>query len=267
MSQNMTLIPTHLKELSSILGLSENERKIIKAILENPEGLIPTRLCKTTDLARGSVYLVLQNLKKRRLVDHHKNLNIWTKSQKLQNIWVYVSRELIHGPKSESISNMHDALDIRVYSTKEAIVELYSKLVLTNQNQRVYSFQGLKEVKGWLNTVGLDKIIELNEKQKETQLIEERVLPRSYFKTLKKALGDRWVESYIGPMTSTSIIDDSYFDSPVELLIKGNSVFIVWMEKAKIIELISEDVAKLFKNMFRFIAENSKKVRVQEEFN
>lgn len=252
----MTLVLT--TETTKLLGLTKNQAKAL-ATLMKLGWLKPSQIRQESGLAQGSLYLVLKDLKARDFLHHRKIDNVWGITDK----FVKVMHALNEIEIKESDQNSWDNIvQINYYLGKKPINELFKRLDTTNQKERVYSYQGLVGVKGWLETIGLNKILELNKNIKENNIVFERILPKSFINYLRPKLGEKWFDSYSGQATSTSLIDDEYFKSPAEVLIKGNSVYLIWMGKQKIIEVVSEDLAILFKSFFKYISDSNRKVKI-----
>ena len=256
------------QESIQLLQLSENERKLF-AVLCDGEAK-PTKAVRKSKIPRASAYLAFTQLKDRGLVKILKleNKRYWALDGRCDPFKEIESLQKIyrrdHSSDAENVP-ITSATGVIIHKGKKALVELIGNLNNSLKGKRCGSFQSDRTKAGWLRVIGEKKIIKFNELVKKNNIIEERVLPERYFKNIKAALGKKWLESYLGQTTMTVKLPDRYFDSDSEMWVYEDKVLLLNMEGELAVEIRHPSMAELLRSVFRFMQDNGRKVRVDED--
>ena len=258
-------------ETLKLLGLSKKEQKVLRALQEG--GDTPVKLSKVTGVSRTAVYAILQNLKKRGLaqVRTTNGKRHWglTSEREIDGVLYEAKRALLKIPEGrEEVKGMSDSLVV-VHRGKEAVLELIVSLARDHRNERLYAIQGNSVQAGWDAVVGADKINEFNRNTKKNDIITEAILPFHWFEHHVQEMGPKagllWAQGFLARAFACYEIDKSYFNHAGQIFLFKDSLYLMAMNEALVIEIRHSELQKMIKSMFAYIEDNAQLLNVNQK--
>ncbi len=121
---------------------------------------------------------------------------------------------------------------------------------------------------GWDAIVGPEKINEFNYDLRKNDVITEAILPYDWFEDHVRDLGNKeglkWAKGFIGRAYATYEIDKEYFRHAGQIFIIKDSLYLMAMNEALVVEIRNSELQKMIKQMFSFIEEGAEKINVNE---
>lgn len=254
-------------ESLKLLGLSKKELKVLTALQEGAD--TPVKLTKATDVSRTAIYAILQNLKKRGIVVSHikngKKTFILADEREIEEVLYAAKRTLLKIPEGrEEIMGLSDSTVI-VHRGKDAVLEALLSIT-KHKHERLYGLQGNTVQQGWDSIVGPEKINEFNHDLRKNDVITEAILPYEWFEDHIQDLGHKeglkWAKGFIGRAYATYLIDKKYFEHAGQIFMFKDSLYMMAMNEALVVEIRNSELQKMIKQMFSFIEEYAEKVDV-----
>lgn len=257
-------------ETLKLLGLSKKERKVLIALQDGSD--TPVKLAKATDVSRTAVYAILQNLKKRGVaasyVKNGKKHWILADEREIEETLYAAKRSLLKIPAGrEEIKGMNDAMII-VHRGKESVLNLLVALARDHKNERLYALQGNSVQPGWDAVVGTQKINEFNHNIRKNGIVTEAILPYDWFEDHIRELGNKegiiWAKGFTERAFAAYEIDRDYFNHAGQIFMFKDSLYLMAMNEALVVEIRNSELQKMIKQMFSFIEEHADRLNVSE---
>ena len=156
---------------------------------------------------------------------------------------------------------MGDSL-VTVHRGEKAVHKLLFDVIKENKEQRLYTIQGDKVVKGWNKIFGIEGTNEINRFIKKNRIITEIIVPYGWFERQTKLLGKKWAKDFEGRAAITHEIGEEYFKHGGQFFIFKSSLYLMAMNEEVVVEVRNSEIQELLLNMFRFIQDNSQKFDV-----
>ena len=258
-------------ETLKLLGLSKKEQKVLIALQNGSD--TPVKLTKTTDVSRTAIYAILQNLKKRGIAASHiqNGKKHWTLAdeREIEETLYAAKRSLLKIPEGrEEVKGMSDSIVI-VHRGKEAVLKLIISLAKDHKNERLYTMQGNSVQPGWDEVVGAQKINEFNNNIKKNAIITETILPYDWFEDHIRDLGNKegvtWAKGFTERAFAAYEIDKSYFNHAGQIFMFKDSLYLMAMNEAIVVEIRHSELQKMIKQMFSYIEEHADRLNVSEK--
>jgi len=259
-------------ETLKLLGLSKKEQKVLAALQTGSD--TPVKLTKVTDVSRTAIYAILQNLKKRGIAASHtkSGKKHWSLApeREIEEVLYAAKRTLLKIPEGrEEIMGLSDSMVI-VHRGKEAVLEALLSIT-KHKHERLYGIQGNTVQQGWDNIVGPEKINEFNHDLRKNDVITEAILPYDWFEDHIRDLGHmeglKWAKGFIGRAYAAYLIDKKYFEHAGQIFMFKDSLYMMAMNEALVVEIRNSELQKMIKQMFSFIEEFAEKVDVNERLS
>ena len=262
-----------LREKVKILGLSIKEEKVLMSVIDGFN--TPLLISDNTNVSRPAVYEILKKLKKRGIVTTIiiNGKKYWSLSRKED-----IDRDLYEAKKvilsisegSEEVKGLSDGAVV-VIRGKEAVLKLITSIAKDYKNERLYAMQGDSVQKGWDDIVGLDKINDFNHSLRSNGVITEAILQNNWFEDHISNLGDKegllWAKGFNDRAHATYQIDKKYFNHAGQIFMFKNSLYLMAMNEALVVEIRNSELQKMIKQMFSFIEEHADKINVNQKLN
>lgn len=258
-------------ETLKLLGLSKKELKVLAALQTGSD--TPVKLSKVTDVSRTAIYAILQNLKRRGIVTSHiqNGKKHWglTPEREIEGVLYAAKRALLKIPEGrEEVMGVSDATVV-VHRGKEAVLNILVPLARDHKNERLYTMQGNSVQPGWNEVVGAQKINEFNNNIKKNAIITETILPYDWFEDHIRDLGNKegvtWAEGFTERAFAAYEIDKAYFNHAGQIFMFKDSLYLMAMNEAIVVEIRHSELQKMIKQMFSYIEEHADRLNVSEK--
>lgn len=261
------------EKIISLLGLTRREVRVFSYLRENPSSQISS-IASDTKIPRMTIYLTLESLKKRTLVDYSRKGK--------RRFWYSVEFSKLGSEIMGSVYSLTESKEIRVdiansgFAIHQGIKGMYKvwqELNKLSPNSRVLGIQPTNTMKYALNTLNWqEKIAPLQENIIKKPIIIDGVLAEDYYKFLmahysnNKDLQKKVMESFLGRSTSITFIDSQYFkDAESELLILSDVAFLSDWKNLISIEIRNPAMLHFLKELYELAKGYGKKIN-QEEY-
>ena len=257
-----------LRKSLSILDLSIKEEIVLLAIIQGIN--TPLLLAKETRVTRPAVYDILKKLKERGLVKSHihNGKKSWSLASKEDIDEALYETKKVLLSISEGVEEVKGLSDgtIVVHRGKVAILSMLSHIVNHRQEARLHIMQGDMVQKGWDAIVGKETINKFNDDLRSHRIITEAIFPNHWFKDHVNRLGIdegiKWLKGFIGRAYSAHQIDKKYFNHAGQIFMFKDSLYLMAMNEALVVEIRNSEIQKMVKSMFSFIEEHAEKVDI-----
>lgn len=260
-----------------LLGFTLHEEKIWAVLQNGPKNV--SSLAVLTKFPRTTLYTAITSLKKRGLTTIHKK----GKSTIISPIAKPTIKSLIGKCESdlnfhqnsnretdlvESVTNQNDS-GFRTIHGELAMFKVWQALADTNA-KRFYSIQSTKSLINLIKRFTSEDFIPINNIIKKRRIVADVVLREdnlptylSYYKD-KPDIQKSTIESFIGRMADATLVKNDYLNSNAELIMMGNSAFLMnWKDEIGI-EIKNRDMTDFLKELFELAKGYGKKVDYTE---
>jgi hypothetical protein len=100
----------------------------------------------------------------------------------------------------------------------------------------------------------------LNRNIKKNKFIIEAILPDGFFTRAFARMGAGWAKDFEGRTYRASLIDERYFDHTAEVFLFKDSVYLISMKEALVIEIRHSQIQKMLTQMAEFMQDNARVV-------
>lgn len=229
----------------------------------------PLLLSHTTRVSRPAVYAILQNLKKRGLVNSRitNSKKHWQleSEQVIEEALYETKRALLKIPKGrEELHGLSDSTVV-VHRGLEAVREAMLKLFADKENERFFwGFQGDTSTIGWNKTFTVAETNRINRYIKNHRIITEAILPEGWFEDQTRKLGVEWAKDFEGRTTRVNVLDPKYFKHGGQCWIFKDSLYLFALNEELIIEIRNSEIQKMVLSIFEFMQDYSPVIDANE---
>lgn len=229
----------------------------------------PLLLARHTKVSRPAVYAILQNLKKRGLINSQitNGKKHWKLSseQEIEEVLYETKRVLLKIPTGrEELHGLSDSI-IVVHRGKEAVREAMLTLFASKHSERFYwGFQGDVSTIGWNKTFTIAETNRINRYIKNNQIITEAILPNGWLEDQTKKLGVEWAKEFEGRTARVNVLDSKYFKHGGQCWVFKDSLYLFALSEELIIEIRNSEIQKMVLSIFEFMQENSRTIDANE---
>lgn len=246
---------------SEILGLTTNERDILKLLPTHPT---PLKITEASDIPRPTVYVTLEKLAQRGLVQKRREgkKRYWVThipKETKQNISNYKLHLDAHEEKKDSLQLSEDT-QIKIHKGKAGILGIFLKMIKTNTGQNMLQFQGNNIANSWAKVIGAKDINKINKLIKKEKTVSEIVASLTWIKSQVNLFGRDWARDFEGRTLKMNVLDEKYLDFESQIFISGDSAYIFHMPEVLAIEILNTSIVKMLKSMILFIQDNSRAI-------
>lgn len=245
-----------------LLGLSKKEIRVFYSL--KACNYTPLAISRDTKISRTAVYAILQNFKKRGIVESkilngHKSWKFSNDKDIDQNM--YNSKKEILGLADgrKEIQGLSDSVVV-IHRGAEAVRPILGNLLDDHKNEKFTGFQGNVAAVNWNKVFSLEDTNRFNRTLKKNGIIAEAILPQGWFETETKNLGVEWAKDFEGRTTRVNIIDQKYFKHGGQLFIFKDSVYLIALGEELVIEIRHSEIQKMFLSFIAFMQDNSRQI-------
>jgi Fe2+ or Zn2+ uptake regulation protein len=248
------------------LGLSKKEDRVLVALRDGAR--TPLALSRVTKVSRPAVYTILQNLKKRglvesRIVDGKKQWRMCNEHE-IDRVIADAKHALLKTPEgSTEVYGMSDS-SVVVHRGAEAIKRLMLTLFAAHPRERLLGFQGDTSTIGWNHMFSVPETNKINRDIKNNRIIVEAILPEGWLEEQTKLLGVGWAKDFEGRTTRVNVIDPKYFKHGGQCFIFKDSLYFFALNEELLIEVRNSEIQKMILSIFAFIQDNSHVIDANE---
>lgn len=241
---------------------SDYELEILELFKDN-DMLTPLSISKQTTIPRPSIYVTLEKLGKRGIVE------CITLGKK--RLWQKISPELLRKSVNGLESQVFDETisvtngpKIKLFKNRYEIVDLFKRIIIENKGERLIGIQGDYAGETWKDNYGVENLNEFNINVKKHNLITEIITSEKWFVEQTKIMGKEWSRNFSGRSAQVHFLNSKYLDYYSQIFIFKDDVFIVSMKNTLVVQLTSSDIVKMFKSMILFIEDNTRSVDINK---
>lgn len=263
------------REQALLLGLTPQETTILEAIatctrLGTPANF--TTLAKRTKLARSSVTLILERLKKRGWVvssTQGKRLR-WdlASSERLTRILERLAGSQYTDAFVFSGSGCGDYLrlkcgtygDVIIHRGQDQLCTVYEKIANSKRNTRIQALQPLRQLQALAKKIPPELNLEINERIVKNEQIIDGIIPRDYYHHLVKEMSKTMLKSFEGRSTEMHLLEDIKNPDEVEYHIVDNRLYIINWEDELALETSIPGIVSLKKYYFELQKQHTRHV-------
>ncbi len=208
------------------------EKEILVLNILEKKSLFINEIVTHTRLPRMSIYLIIESLIKRGLVNKNKKVGRW--------IYTTTSGLSLFKEKNGNISNNLQTNKL------EDIYKNYIKLVNENFGERVLAIQTTKSFNTALKKIGEEKWEVVNNLIKKNEIIIDVIVNENVLYNSKKG-SKRWKESIVDRKTSVKIVPEFTMNFNAEILLgKTWGMMINWETETQI-EIYDKNILEMLK--------------------
>lgn len=237
---------------AKVLSFSKLEQAIFKVLNASPLSI--AELSQRLKVTHTSMYRPLQSLKKRGLVEavNVGKRRYWKRVD--QNALVgSLGSVLLAGMGDASKAPLHP--EFFLHTDKEMLMRLYENLG-TTPNTRVWAIQPNHAAASVLETFPFSRLVRLNERIKEQNVIIEAILQEDFipfYTNLVKERGlsiEKIFKAFGGRMADTTYVSKQFINFDSEITILPRAAYIFHWSKCIAIEIRNEATIGLLRDLF-----------------
>lgn len=249
---------------TNILGLSPNEKKIFTLLQK--EKSTPLILSKVSRIPRPTVYITLDSLKGRGLVEKRKDqgksyfrvADFHVLEASLQD-----AKKLLLGvPDGRQELSHNNTPLVFLHRGRVAIEALLRHIFENHKNQKMYGLQGNRSTDAWEGLIDVATINNLNHSIKKNHIIVYAFLETGWVLSSAKKFGMEWVKSFEGRTTSVHDVPEKYMNYSTEIWLFKDSLYMLAPKEEVVIELRNSELVLMMKTLFSFIEDHTKQIDV-----
>ncbi|MDB4991855.1 MAG: hypothetical protein JWL75_100 [Parcubacteria group bacterium] len=249
-----------MKHPFALFGLSPSASKVLSAV---KDGLpTPVAISNETGISRPAIYAILNQLEEQGLITSGtlKGKRFWHIANPSQINRVFeTARSALLGSKEEKeLLYEEKNIEVKVYRGKKTIIELMRFIYQEHVGETCIGIQGANVYDGWRDLIGLETIHELNKSIKKHRMIMQVIVPQDHFQRVVPTMGVEWAKHFEGRTTRVNEIDESYFQNKGEMVVFKDSVYLICMEEALVIEIKHSHIQKMLLSLIHYVQDNSR---------
>jgi len=243
-----------------LLGLSKKEEKALLA-LRGGAGT-PLLLARATKISRTAVYAILQNLKKRglvqaRITDGKKRWSL-APEREIEEVLYAAKRTILKIPTGrEEVHGLSDATVV-IHRGQESIRKVLGELLFAHKHERFYALMGDGAGANWNKLFSLQETNKFNRALKQNNIIAEAIIQEGVLERQTRELGVSWAKDFEGRTTRANVIDAEYFEYASQVFIFKQSIYLMALGEELVIEIRNSEIQKMLLAFIRFIQDNSR---------
>jgi predicted transcriptional regulator len=255
-------------QLIPLLSLSNNEVKILK-VLEVNNPLTVALLSKNTKIPRMTIYLTLNSLKNRGILNYNRlgKRKYWKINEK-EKISKILWDALQKFNSSENITTVKtNDSGFSVIKNMESLWSIWQEAVAGNKDSRIYGIQPTESLKEILNKSDWqNKIAPINEAITNNKLIIEGLTREDYIPTYLKYFENdkskqrKILEDLQNRMSDMVNVSNDHFKYPVDFMMFKDKAFLINWKNEVAIEIKNTDMLNFLKELFDLARGYGKKV-------
>ncbi|MES2470775.1 MAG: helix-turn-helix domain-containing protein [Patescibacteria group bacterium] len=253
---------------NDLLLLTPNEIEVLH-YLQGQKASTPVTLAQASGIPRPTVYITLDKLQKRGLVESRKvgRKKTWIKisTEKLLKDIERLKSTLIADDADYRHINLTENTDLAIYQGEKTIIKLFYKLIEKHGKSRLMGIQGDYAGDAWKDTFSVEAINAVNAKIKKVGLITEIITSKDWFERQIKTFGRSWAENFGGRAALVHFIDKKYLDYESQIFIFENQLYLVSMKEKLFIEIKNQQIAKLIISLLKFVEDHSPSVDINKQ--
>ncbi len=228
----------------------------------------PLELSRATKISRTAVYAILAQLTKRGLATSHithgrKHWGV-VEEREVEAALYETKRALMNIPDGKQELYRQADTTIVLHRGEVAVKKLIEEIFKEHKGERYQGLQGDRVFKAWRELLGANEINTVNRFIKENRLIGEAILSEGYFLHGAKQFGPSWAKDFEGRTYRMNEVGREYFEHGAEMLLFKESLYLISMSEALIIEIKHSEIQKMILSFFRYIQDNSPVIDANE---
>lgn len=250
----------------NVLSISLNEKKVFESLRKGLS--TPLLIAEATSIPRPTVYVTLDDLKSRGLIETYviSGKKLWRlKTKREINEELYAAKRFLFD-LSEGREENHSAGDsfVIVYRGQEAIHKLLGRMFKEHKNERFYGFQGNTSTSAWESIFPVAAINEINRSIKKNNILVHAVLEKGWALETAKKFGTEWVKDFEGRTTSAHELPSKYMQYSTEVWIFKNSIYMLAPKEELVVEIENSGLVVMMKSLFSFVQDSTPGVDINK---
>lgn len=247
-----------------ILNFSPNEKKVFESLRKRIN--TPLLIAQATAIPRPTVYVTLDDLKFRGLVETHlvNGKKFWRlKTEQEIDEELYVAKRFLFNlPEGrKEIRSAGDSFVV-IHRGKEAIHKLLQHVFKEHKNEKMYGLQGNTSTSAWEAVLPIPILNEINDSIKKNHILMHAVLEKGWAIETAKKFGIEWARNFEGRTTSVHELSPEYMNYPTEIWLFKNSVYMFAPKEEIVVEIKNSDMVHMIKALFNFIQDHTRSIDI-----
>jgi len=250
-----------VKKGLKFLGLGQKEY-IILEVLKASNSLRPVDIARKTGISRTTVNFLLKKLQSRGILIRNKIKNHYEwliiENLQIQRRIESLYKFLNITPFKGTIYLPQD-IGIEVYKGKKRVLKAYENILKIGTNKRIFSIQGNKSAAAALKDLPKFYINYLQSGYRKHKIILDGIIGESSLNYIKN-LKPKDLKIYENRLVVAYVIDDSFMDFDMDILIFEKTVVLVNYEKNLVVIIKNDEIRKVIMNMMEVMKTIARKI-------
>lgn len=250
-----------LKRGLEFLDLNEKECKILE-VLKAGNSWRPVDIARKTGIGRTTINFLLKKLRNRGILvrDKVKNHFEWLiagNSQvqhRIENLYKFLNLVPLEGT-----IHLPQDIGIEVFKGQKRMMEAYENILKIGSNKRAFFIQGNKSVAAALKNLPKSYINYLQKGYRGHKIILDGIIGESSLNYIKN-LNAKDLKIYENRSVVAYVIDDSFMNFDMDILIFEKTVALVNYEKSLVVIIENEEICKVIMNMMEAMKAIARKI-------
>lgn len=238
--------------------LTKLERKVFFSLSDSFESV--TAIASRAKEPRTSVAKALKSLEAIGFVSgkkvRDKNRHVYRREEmrKINESFEQIRSDILGKLAAEKTSlTFGEGVVVTAYSGREGVLEALYDMLALKKNERVYVIQGHDAAQAWVDFLGKEEVIKLQEKIKENELIMVSVRGENFKHHVRHH--EDIVKTYLGRLSNAHVIPDKFFQEGVSVYSFKTSILFVDTKLRAAVYISNKNIALSLQKMIHFILE------------
>lgn len=254
-----------------VLKLNNHEQKVL-SVLPIQAGVNVSDIARDSKVARMSVYLALNSLKSRGLVDYDRKgkRRFWKKlSDKDISKLIESSARQIYENKEKIEITHGENTGFTVLKGLQNLFTIFERIAQGHKGERLLAIQPTVSMKNVVQKFPWSTLKPIQDAIRENKIIVEGLLREDYYPTFLSLLKNpeekkEAIQSFIGRLTDMVFVSNEYLNSETELMMFRDVAFLVNWKDEVALEIKNKEMLSFMKESFELARGYGKKVNQNE---
>lgn len=250
----------------NVLNLSLNEKNVFESLRRGLN--TPLLIAEKTSIPRPTVYITLEDLKSRGLVETHivNGKKFWRlRTQSEIDEELYVAKRFLFN-LSEGRKEVRSAGDsfVIIHRGKEAAIKLLQDMFALHKNETLYGIQGTTSSQEWERVLSVEDLNGMNINIKKNHILVRAIMEKDWAIEMAKRWGSEWARNFEGRTTSVHELDPNYVNYSTEIWLFKNSVYLLAPKEEIVVEIKNSEMVVMMKALLSFIQDNTRAIDINK---
>jgi DNA-binding transcriptional ArsR family regulator len=254
-----------------LLRLSQHEQKVLM-VLPIAEGVNISTIARHSHIPRMSVYLALDSLKQRGLIDYIRKgkRRFWKKlsPQEFSTVMAEAAQAIHHHKERVEIKHS-DTSGFTVLKGLPQLFTIFEKIALGHKGERLLGIQPTSSMKHVVTKLSWNTLKPIQDAIRKNKIIVQGLVREDYYPTLISLLKTsqqkkQALESFSGRLTDMVFVSNEYLHSETELMMFRDVAFLVNWKDEVALEIKNKEMLSFMKECFDLARGYGKKIDQNE---